>query len=96
MVFHVDHCDHEKQHPGSYQGSFQRKVPLGEQCIQYDVYFYPTNHGSRYEKDICIRYGSEGHEYISPGPIEHVEQAVAKFPDLHSYRIALNLINKTL
>jgi hypothetical protein len=53
-----NHCNHSKE---SYVGSFFFDG-------WHDVYVFPN---PRYDKigEVCIRYGNEGSEYISPGGI---------------------------
>ena len=60
-----DHCGHTE---GSYIGSFK-------DCRDkwYDIYVYDTRLNDE-SQDVCIRYGNEGHEYISPGSLLTVIQ----------------------
>lgn len=58
----VDACGHGID---TFIGTF--KVFGGEDSIKYyDLYVFPSDlHGM----EVCIRYGNEGYEYISPGSI---------------------------
>lgn len=68
----IDHCEHP---PESFVCSFTIVRPFKPQVIgasleykvsHYDLYLYPTElHGV----DVCIRYGNECSEYISPGSL---------------------------
>ena len=61
MKHFTDRCRHGED---SYVGSF---VHMNE---TYDVYTYEGQvpKGTH----ACIRYGNEGHEYMSPGPLKNL------------------------
>lgn len=89
MSFWFDFCDHEKDHPGSYQGSFKFDGS------KYDVYYYLSGHKvAPKTMDICIRYGQEDHEYISAGDIDRVRQTVKNIPTYKLYEMALKMIDE--
>jgi hypothetical protein len=57
----VDACNHEE---GSYITSFEIYNFKAQKMDRYDLYLFKDNyHG----QEVCIRYGNEGNEYISPG-----------------------------
>lgn len=85
MSFWHDFCEHEKDHPSSYQGSFKFDGS------KYDVYFYPGTEALS-EEDICIRYGDEPHEYISAGDIKRVRQVIRDHPTYTVYVVAMKLV----
>ena len=60
--FH-DHCDHS-------DAAFVQTLSHDGQ--DYDVYAY-VPHGAQ-EVNVCLRYGSEGHEYLSPGSLRYVQR----------------------
>ena len=65
MIHFTDHCEHGED---AYVGSFTHMNNT------YDVYTYtPEGHGYGVEEThACIRYGNEGHEYLSPGPLSNL------------------------
>ncbi len=65
-----DHCEHLKDHPDSYVGSFNLRGPTDYGEEWYDVYVWVGNYDGRTE--VCMRYGEEGSEYISPPSLKHV------------------------
>ncbi len=61
--YFTNHCSHD-----GYIGSMETRSADGcsEVCKRYDIYVW-----TKYNEDrLCIRYGSEGHEYISPGTLK--------------------------
>lgn len=54
------------------------------QEIQYDVYVFKE---SFYGHEVCLRFGDEEHEYLSPGPITRLSLSSHEH-----YRKALELI----
>lgn len=81
----TDHCEHCKDGRGIYVGSFS--IGSGEES-QYDVYLYQDG---IIGDSVCIRYGEEGHEYISPGSLEQVRETVFNH-FIPSYSMAYALI----
>ena len=82
----TDHCGH-----GGYVCSFEHR-PTIDRVDKYDLYVFDlpvTFQKSRQE--ICLRFGEEGHEYCSPGPIHQV----CSLTDIDDkYRRAVNLLRK--
>jgi len=75
-------CDHAAE---EYVGSFVVVRSPGDE-EKYDLYVYTDKvsgnaHG-------CLRYGNEGHEYLSPGCVTHMFQNT----DLLSYRGACEML----
>lgn len=65
-----DHCEHGES---AYIGSFDLVIRDSNNTFLegfYDVYVYDGNRGS----EICIRYGNEPADYISPGRIDQFAQ----------------------
>ena len=82
----VDGCLHSE---GSYIGSFSINNE------KYDLYYFPsTEHGM----EVCIRYGQEGHEYLSPGSMEYLKRATNtwKYSTVHitAYSMLLDHLRK--
>lgn len=81
-------CQHKDEH---YVGSFtHEELVLGSTMprIEFlDVYVFPQREGHT----VCIRYGDEGSEYYSPGPLYQFIQT-ASLPGHVMYKDALQLI----
>jgi len=56
-----DHCNHDES---EYVGSVSYFRRVGE-LVLLDVYVWSNSRG----QDVCIRYGDEGHQYISAGSL---------------------------
>lgn len=56
-----DACEHGVD---CYVCSFQVLKHDTKEIKKYDLYVFPNDY---YGNEVCIRYGNEGHEYISPG-----------------------------
>ena len=56
--FHSDACGHG---PEAYLGSFEAEGAT------WDAYAYED---AALGAELCVRYGSEGHEYLSAGPVD--------------------------
>ena len=62
-----DHCLHGTE---SYVGSL-----TDEDEAVYDVYVYESDiYGPPGEPHVCLRYGDEGADYLSPGPLSDVKR----------------------
>ena len=83
---HIDQCDHPK---GSFVGSIQHlNHEHKEEWL--DVYVYEDKIDGT---SVCIRYGSEGSQYISPGSIFNVIQSgMQRRGD--AYELAFHVIKK--
>jgi len=57
-----ERCGH-----GGYVCSFEYR-PTIDRVDKYDLYVFDQPSG----QEVCLRYGEEGHEYCSPGPIHQV------------------------
>jgi hypothetical protein len=84
--FWQDCCHHE---PGSYVASFEicKPSPMvkgGYKQEFYDLYVF-ENRG----QEICIRYGAECSEYISPG---HLGQFLTRFTVHEPYQTAASIL----
>jgi hypothetical protein len=77
-----DDCGHPK---GSYVGSIQ-----DWQKKWYDIYVY-TSETNKYSQDVCIRYGKQGGEYMSPGSLLTV---IEMHRQSEVYELALHMILK--
>jgi hypothetical protein len=81
-----DDCGHPE---GSYVGSFvmtewdQDDRPHRE---RYDLYVFP--HPTR-GQSVCMRYGNEGYQYLSPGPLYSLIQGTEL---MESYQVALGML----
>ena len=60
-MYWIDHCKHGKE---AYIGSF-KVFEAGDKLRTYDLHVFDTKHG----QEVCIRYGNEDYEYISPGSL---------------------------
>ena len=79
---YIDHCRHGLD---CFIGRITIEPPPSKRKINvYDVYVYDTPLSS----DVCIRYGNDSHEYISPGNVTNL----MRFPENLFYRKALELI----
>ena len=81
-------CQHKNEH---YVGSFaHEEFAIGStKCRRevLDVYVFPQTAGDT----VCIRYGNEGSEYYSPGPLyQFIQTAGQHHHDM--YAAALKLI----
>lgn len=77
----TDACGH-----GGYVCSFEHRLTI-DRVDKYDLYVFDQPDG----QEICLRFGSEGHEYCSPGPIHQV----CSLTDIDDkYRRAVNLLRK--
>jgi len=82
--FHVDECGHGD---GCYVGSFKYYTNADKE-MKIDIYIYEQP-GERQE--VCLRYGSEGPEYMSHGPLWQFIRTSHIFPKYHK---ALDLMRK--
>jgi len=80
--FH-DHCNHVQ---GSYVGSI-----TDLEGKWYDIYVYKSEI-NKDSQDVCIRYGDEGSQYISPGSILNVISCLRA--DNEIYELAIHIILK--
>lgn len=70
----------------TYIGSFS----IDEE--KYDVFTYEKSNKTH----ICIRYGNEDSEYLSPGSVRQTQKIIHDNPDLVVYTTALSMVlNKT-
>lgn len=60
----TDCCQHP---PESYVASFEIANYQRQQMEHYDLYVYASKCSGK--QDVCIRYGDECSQYISPGPL---------------------------
>lgn len=59
-----DCCDHNRPND-RFLGT------IHYEDITYDVYVYQDNAlGRMPDMHVCLRYGNEGREYLSPGPVD--------------------------
>jgi hypothetical protein len=58
----TDHCTHGHD---CYVGSFihYERLEKGERKTKVDIYIYPDDY---YGHEVCLRYGEEDSEYMSP------------------------------
>lgn len=77
-----DGCEHPSD---SYIGSFTIDTR------KYDVYYFKDDFAWN-GKSVCIRYGNECHEYISPGTMENIKDIIAKYPYETVYMTAYSMI----
>jgi hypothetical protein len=82
-----DCCQHEA---GSYVASFEicKPSPMvkgGYKQEFYDLYVFDQQG----RQDVCIRYGAECSEYISPG---HLGQFLTRFTVLEPYQTAARIL----
>ena len=75
-------CGHKDD---EYVGSFIIVGSLGDQ-EKYDLYVYTDKASGNAHG--CLRYGNEGHEYLSPGCVTRMFQNTA----LPSYRAACEML----
>jgi hypothetical protein len=73
-----DDCNHPE---GSYIGSIQDWDKKW-----YDVYVY-SSETNKHSQDVCIRYGKEDHEYISPGSLLNVLDTKSEIYELAAHVI---------
>lgn len=81
-----DHCGHLKEKSSVYVASCR----LGEGEKWHDIVLYSLD----YDPDVqyvCLRYGNEPSEYISPGSLGMFYAAVDTDP---LYKMAANILNK--
>jgi len=76
-VFH-DRCNHVQ---GSYVGSI-----TDLEGKWYDIYVYKSTLNKN-SQDVCIRYGEEDYEYISPGSLLNVLKCSGEIYELATYVI---------
>jgi hypothetical protein len=76
-VFH-DSCNHLQ---GSYVGSI-----TDLEGKWYDIYVYKSTVNKK-SQDVCIRYGKEDHEYISPGSLLNVLDTKSEIYELAAHVI---------
>lgn len=61
---HCNHADHE------FIGTIEAHQPSPNRTFKlYDVYVYAEGYHGH---EVCIRYGNEGYQYMSPGPIHYL------------------------
>jgi hypothetical protein len=90
--FWKDQCNHPAD---SYVGSFE--LTTGDEGTdgKYDVYMYPHRIDYLSGLDVCIRYGDEGREYISPGELYgFVKRADDLGSKMSNYKAAADLIRE--
>jgi len=85
---HTDHCDHPK---GSYVGSI-RHINSKHEDEWLDIYVYEDGFGID-GTSVCIRFGSHGQQYLSPGSIKNVIQSAMRRRG-DAYELALHVIEK--
>jgi hypothetical protein len=83
MYWH-NHCDHK---PGEYVGSIEFYSTPHELNF-YDIYIF--NH-ERLGQEVCIRYGDEGCEYISPGRLCDFYTTSRMLPN---YQVVVEFLNE--
>ena len=78
-------CEHN---PNEYIGSFTIDTK------KYDVYYFKSTSScfSWNGKEVCIRYGNEDYEYISPGSMEAIKSVITRFPYESVYTTAYSMI----
>jgi len=68
----------------------------GEECYVgttdcYDVYIFTEE---RHGQKVCIRYGDDGHQYISPGRLSDFYRASDMMPDYQQVRQLLDRVGQ--
>ena len=76
----TDHCEH---------GEEAFVTTISEDGQEYDIYRYTGDSYGPRETHVCLRYGEEGFEYLSPGPLRYVRR-MAECSAL--YRRALEIV----
>jgi hypothetical protein len=83
-----DHCEHNRPRD-CFLGTIEHD---GE---TFDVFVYQDNALADVpDMHVCMRYGAEGSEYISPGPIAHFLDVCAQFPQHTVYQLAKPLVEE--
>jgi hypothetical protein len=75
-----DACHHPTD---SYVGSFSINNN------KYDVYYFE---GYTYDKEVCIRYGANCEDYMSPGSLDNVKNITINFPQSTAHMTAYSMI----
>jgi len=73
---------------GGYVGTFEAIENVVEGVKTYDVYVWADSHGYQ---EVCLRYGPEGSDYLSPGELVSVIQYAAS---RHRYARTVQLLEK--
>lgn len=79
---HKDECGHG---PECCVGTIEHVSSPRSEIKYYDVYIYES---PSMGTEVCLRFGSEAHEYLSPGPLHSFIASASGGP----YRQALELL----
>jgi hypothetical protein len=81
-----DSCEHG---PENYVCSFTTLDHIGKKVEHFDLYLFAE---SFYGTEVCIRYGNEGHEYISPGGLLQFIRTAGQHTFSSAYRKAAEIL----
>lgn len=73
MPTHTDHCGHDAS---EYVATFTY-LESPSTSERYDLYVYDN---PSWGQEVCLRYGSEGHEYCSPGRLVDFVMLAGRIP----------------